>query len=80
MMFITGRTLRKLVSQSFKIFKEIGTTPKSRKEAYIDEKKSLEERSIGDICPTEKSSQMELLKLKFFHLPAPDQHKCSPKN
>ena len=42
MMFITVRTLRKLVSQSSKIFEEIGTSTKSRKEAYIDEKKSLE--------------------------------------
>ena len=31
---------------------EIGTSTKCRKEAYIDEKKSVEESSVGDICPT----------------------------
>ena len=34
-------------------FKKLKPSTMSRKEAYIDEKKSLEEWSVGDICPTE---------------------------
>ena len=33
-------------------FKKLGTCTKCRKEAYIDEKKYVEESSVGDMCPT----------------------------
>ena len=53
MMFITGRTLRKMVSQSSKIFKEIGT-PQRVEEENIWKKISQEDGSAVDICSTEK--------------------------
>ena len=51
-------------------FKKLGTLTKSRKETYIEEEKSRENGSVVDMCPTEKSLQMELLKLIFPQLPA----------
>ena len=67
--FRTGANL--VVSQ----IQEIGNPYKEQKrEIYRKEEISQENGSVVDMCPTEKSSQMEPLKLKFFHLPALEIH------
>ena len=63
-LFIRRKTLRKLVSQSSKIFKKIGTFSKSRRR-YIGKKISQEKGSSIDIYPTEKFFNSEVVETKL---------------